>query len=70
MSDPRHQPGIRDSLMKLNSYWPGIILKFQEFMKSSAPGPGKALFRQMIFRLGRVIPPSAEVFPARKSKPS
>jgi len=81
MSDPRHHPGIGDSLIKLflagNS---SGILRFLEIFRSWS---GKKPFRQKYFRPGRVNPanaevfppgranlPNAEVFPARKSKPS
>jgi hypothetical protein len=61
------QQGIRD-VTDYNSSRPERLIKFKEFLESSAPDPGKSHKRQKCSRSVRVNSPKAEVFPARKSK--
>ncbi len=49
---------------------PGIFLEFQDSLESSAPDPGKETLGQMYSQPGRLNPPSKEVIPPRKIKPS
>ncbi len=65
MSDPRHQPGILYDPNK--PFLTGNTSGISGFLEFSA---GKPLLRQKNSRPGRVNTPKAEVFPARKSKPS